>query len=112
MVNAALLDAAHQYLKAPIVLIWDNLNVHVSTVIRDLVARRDWLHVIQLPAYCPDLNPTEAVWSHVKRSLGNLATTGVDQLAGVSGHRWSWSAGVGRPRAGLILVLRSLHSGD
>ena len=27
---AALLDAAHQYLNAPIVLIWDNLNTHVS----------------------------------------------------------------------------------
>jgi hypothetical protein len=57
---AALLDAAHQYLKAPIVLIWDNLNVHVSAVMRDLAASRDWLHVVQLPAYCPGLNPTEA----------------------------------------------------
>ncbi len=32
---AALLDAAHQYLKAPIVLIWDNLNVHVSAEMRN-----------------------------------------------------------------------------
>ncbi|WP_446220100.1 hypothetical protein [Micromonospora sp. IBHARD004] len=39
---------AHQYLKAPIVLIWDNLNTHVSTDMRELVANRDWLHVIQL----------------------------------------------------------------
>ena len=30
---AALLDAAHQYLKAPIVVVWDNLNVHVSASI-------------------------------------------------------------------------------
>jgi hypothetical protein len=76
-----LLDAAHQYLKAPIVVIWDNLNTHLSTAMRELAATRDWLHVIQLPAYAPDLNPTEGVWSHVKRSLGNLAVTGVDQLA-------------------------------
>jgi DDE superfamily endonuclease len=69
----ALLDAAYQYLKAPIVLIWDNLNTHISTAMRQLVAGPDWLHVIQLPAYAPDLNPTEGVWSHVKRSLGNLA---------------------------------------
>ncbi|WP_083751712.1 transposase [Saccharothrix sp. ALI-22-I] len=64
---AALLDAAHQYLKAEILVIWDNLNTHISTAMRHLVAGRDWLHVIQPPAYAPDLNPTEGVWSHVKR---------------------------------------------
>jgi hypothetical protein len=84
---AALLDAAHQYLKAPIVVVWDNLNVHLSTAMRDLVASRDWLHVVQLPAYSPDLNPTEAVWSHVKRSLGNLAVSGVDHLAAIVRNR-------------------------
>jgi hypothetical protein len=84
---AALLDAAHQYLKAPIVVIWDNLNVHLSTLMRELAAARDWLHVIQLPAYSPDLNPTEAVWSHVKRSLGNLAVAGVDHLAAIVRNR-------------------------
>ncbi|MFI7650872.1 IS630 family transposase, partial [Micromonospora sp. NPDC049460] len=83
----ALLDAAHQYLKAPIVLIWDNLNTHISAAMRELVANRDWLHVIQLPAYAPDLNPTEGVWSHVKRSLGNLAVTSVDHLAAVVKNR-------------------------
>jgi DDE superfamily endonuclease len=80
---AALLDAAHQYLNAPIVLIWDNLNTHISTAMRKLIAGRDWLHVIQLPAYAPDLNPTEGVWSHIKRSLGNLAATNVDHLAAI-----------------------------
>ena len=84
---AALLDAAHQYLNAPIVLIWDNLNTHVSAAMRKLAASRDWLHVIQLPAYAPDLNPTEGVWSHVKRSLGNLAATGTDHLAAIVKNR-------------------------
>src|SRR5690606_28002849 len=83
----ALLDAAHQYLKAPIAVIWDNLNTHISAAMRDLVAGRDWLHVIQLPAYAPDLNPTEGVWSHVKRSLGNLAATSVDHLAAIVRNR-------------------------
>jgi putative transposase len=31
---AAVLDAAHQYLRAPIVVIWDNLNTHVSAAMR------------------------------------------------------------------------------
>jgi transposase len=34
-----------------------------------------------------NLNPTEGVWSHVKRSLGNLATTGVDHLAAIVRNR-------------------------
>ncbi len=84
---AALLDAAHQYLKAPIVVIWDNLNTHISAAMRKLIAARDWLHIIRLPAYAPDLNPTEGVWSHVKHSLGNLAVTGVDHLAAIVRNR-------------------------
>jgi hypothetical protein len=83
----ALLDAAHQYLKAEIVLIWDNLNTHISVAMRRLVESRDWLRVIQLPAYAPELNPTESVWSHVKRSLGNLAVTNVDHLAAIVRNR-------------------------
>lgn len=83
----ALLDAAHQQLGGPIVLVWDNLNTHVSTAMRALIATRDWLHVIRLPAYSPDLNPTEAVWSHLKRSIGNLAVTGVDHLLAIIKNR-------------------------
>jgi putative transposase len=84
---AALLDAAHQQLGAPIVLIWDNLNTHISAAMRALIAARDWLHVIRLPAYAPDLNPAEHVWSHLKRSLGNLATHGIDHLATIIKNR-------------------------
>lgn len=84
---AGLLDAAHQQLGAPIVLIWDNLNTHISHAMRKLIAARDWLHVIQLPPYAPDLNPTEHVWSHVKRNLGNLIVHGVDQLAAIVKNR-------------------------
>ena len=84
---AALLDAAHQQLGAPIVLIWDNLNTHISHAMRGLIAARDWLHVIQLPPYAPDLNPTEHVWSHVKRNLGNLIVHGIDQLAAIAKNR-------------------------
>ena len=51
----AFLDQAYQHLQAPIVLIWDNLNTHVSVRMRELIAARRWLTVIQLPAYAPDL---------------------------------------------------------
>jgi putative transposase len=77
----AFLDQAHQRLNAPIVLIWDNLNTHVSGRMQTLIAARDWLTVIRLPSYAPDLNPAEGVWRWMKRGLTNLAARGVDHLA-------------------------------
>jgi hypothetical protein len=35
---ARLLDAAHQQLGGPVVLIWDNLNIHTSSAMRELIA--------------------------------------------------------------------------
>ena len=64
---AELVTAARHQLNAPVILIWDNLNVHLSAIMRTLAdARRDWLTVIQLPAYAPDLNPAEGVWANIK----------------------------------------------
>lgn len=50
-------------------------------------ARTDWLTVICLPSYAPDLNPVEGAWSSMKAGLGNLAATTVDQLAGTMHKR-------------------------
>jgi len=46
---ARLLDAAHQQLAGPIVLVWDNLNTHVSDAMATLIAARPWLTIYQLP---------------------------------------------------------------
>jgi hypothetical protein len=46
---ARLLDDAHQQLGGPLVLVWDNLNTHVSRAMGELVGARDWLTVFQLP---------------------------------------------------------------
>jgi putative transposase len=46
----------------------------------ELVAARDWLTVCQLPPYAHELNPVEPVWSHMKRSLANLAKRNLAQL--------------------------------
>jgi hypothetical protein len=82
-----LLDAAHHRLKAPLVVVWDNLNVHVSYAMRALIDARDWLTVIRLPAYAPDLNPAEGVWSNMKNGLGNLGTSTLDDLHRVIRNR-------------------------
>ncbi|WP_425553524.1 transposase [Dactylosporangium salmoneum] len=73
---------AHQQLHAPIILIWDSLNTHVSAVMRAFLdAHQRWLTVVRLPAYTPELNPVEGVWAHMKRGLSYLAACGLDQLA-------------------------------
>jgi putative transposase len=60
--------------------VWDNLNTHVSRAMGELIAARSWLTVYQLPPYASELNPVEAVWSNLKRSLANLAKQNVGQL--------------------------------
>jgi DDE superfamily endonuclease len=84
---ARLLDAAHQQLGGPIVLVWDNLNTHVSRAMRELVAARSWLTVFQLPPYASELNPVESVWSHLKRSLANLVKRDLAQLTALAKTR-------------------------
>jgi len=77
---AQFFDAAHQQLAGPLVIVWDNLNAHVSAAMAELVAARDWLTVVQLPPYAHELNPVELVWSNLKRSLANLAKRNLAQL--------------------------------
>ena len=85
---AGLITAAHQQLHAPVILIWDNLNTHISAVMRTFTgAHPDWLTVIQLPSYAPDLNPAEGVWANMKNGLGNLAAPNVSDLAAIVKNR-------------------------
>ena len=85
---AGLIAAAHHQLHAPVILIWDNLNTHISAAMRGFTeSHRDWLTVVQLPSYAPDLNPAEGVWANMKNGLGNLAAGNLDQLAAIVRNR-------------------------
>ncbi|MFJ8804123.1 transposase [Streptomyces sp. NPDC102487] len=76
-----LLVRAHLQLGAPIVLIWDNLNTHRTAGMRQYAAEHDWLTIVQLPSYAPDLNPVEGVWSLLRRGpLANIAFTDHEHL--------------------------------
>ncbi len=61
-------------------LVWDNLNTHVSAVMAEIIAARPWLTVYRLPPYAYKLNPVEPVWSHLKRSLANLTKHNIAEL--------------------------------
>ena len=77
---ARLLDAAHQQLGSPLVVVWDGLNTHTSRAMRELIAARSWLRVYRLPPYASELNPVEPAWSNLKRSLANLTKHDIGQL--------------------------------
>jgi putative transposase len=85
---AGLIAAAHKELKAPVILIWDRLNTHVSAVMRSFITSHpSWLSEVRLPAYAPELNPAEGAWANMKNGLGNLAARDVDQLAAIMKNR-------------------------
>ncbi|MEU1690043.1 transposase [Streptomyces hirsutus] len=76
-----LLVRARIQLGGPIVLVWDNVRLHLARGMREFIEKNaDWLTVFQLPTYAPDLNPQEGIWSLVKREIGNLAAADLSQV--------------------------------
>jgi len=81
----AFLTAMARHLRGPVILIWDRLNVHRGSVVRRFLERHPRFHVELLPAYAPELNPVETVWSYLKLNpLANFAPSDVRHLAGVA----------------------------
>lgn len=52
--------------RTPLIILLDNLNQHKGPDLRDWCAAVGDVHLEYLPAYAPELNPTEGVWGHGK----------------------------------------------
>ena len=62
-----LLDLRRHMRGAKVTLAWDGLPSHRSEFMKAFLARqRSWLVVERLPAYAPELNPVEGLWSNLK----------------------------------------------
>jgi hypothetical protein len=90
------LERRHGETGREVYLILDNGPCHASKVSRAaLDARADWLHVIWLARYSPQLNPKEREWrylkrdarSHLARSLRAFADGILAGLARLGGER-------------------------
>ena len=58
-----------------------DFTTHRSHKMRQFTeANSDWLTVVHLPGCAPDLNAVEGAWASMKSSLGNHATTSLDEL--------------------------------
>src|SRR6266536_908173 len=76
-----LIIVTHRQLAAPLVWCWDNLNIHLAPELADFAAEnKEWLRIYRLPAYAPDLNPAEGIWSLLKRAMVNFAAADLDGL--------------------------------
>jgi len=67
-----------RHLRGKVVVVWDGGGNHKGPVIREFLRRNRRLRLERLPAYAPDLNPVEAVWSWLK--WGRLANFVADDL--------------------------------
>jgi transposase len=69
-------------LKRPLIVVWDRLSGHrkAERYFRELEC--NWLKFEYLPAYSPELNPVEHVWSLTKWSrLANWTASNVEELS-------------------------------
>jgi len=71
----------HRQLAALLVWCWDNLNVRLAPDLAEFAEEnKAWLRLYRLPAYVPELNPVEGIWSLLKRSMANFAAADLDGL--------------------------------
>ena len=67
--------------RRPLTVAWDRWSVHRSAEKR--IAKLGWKGIDseRLPAYCPELNPVEAMWSHAKYAdLANFVAAADEHL--------------------------------
>lgn len=71
----------HRRQRCAVIIIWDRINQHRSKAVREFLADHPRLHVEFLPAYAPELNAQEGVWSELKaRRLANHGVEDIDEL--------------------------------
>lgn len=54
--------------RGSVIIVWDRSNTHRSAETKTYLNSQPRLHVEQLPAYAPDLNPQEQIWGHSKKN--------------------------------------------
>lgn len=65
------LTELHRQVRRKVLVILDRYSAHQKAVRLLQEQHPDWIEVVWLPAYAPDLNPVEMVWNHTK--YGDLA---------------------------------------
>jgi len=71
-----------RHLRGSVIVLLDNSSTHHGGPLAKLLRRHPRLHIEHFPAYAPELNPDEGVWSLAKRELANGCPLDADELMG------------------------------
>jgi transposase len=70
-----------RYRKRNLLVIWDGAAIHRSQAVKQFLSERTGrVHLERLPAYSPELNPVERVWSQLKSRLKNQVFSNLKEL--------------------------------
>jgi transposase len=72
-----------RHIPGKLLVIWDRAPIHRAQAIKDFLAQgaAARLHLEQLPAYAPELNPDEGIWQYLKRvELRNVCCDDLAEL--------------------------------
>lgn len=72
-----------RHIPGPLLVIWDGLPQHRSKLVKEFAeAQGDRLILERLPAYAPELNPTEYIFGHLKHhELPNFCAKNISELS-------------------------------
>jgi transposase len=101
----AFLEDLLRHLRGNVVLLWDRLNAHRSAAADAWRAIYPRLRFEWLPAYAPELNPVEYLWSYFKAQ--RMANHGWTELDEIQEHAESEAAEV---RANQPLLRSFVHA--
>lgn len=78
----AWLPALHEQVPGLLVVLWDGLAAHHSKTVQAYVQENaDWLTTHRLPAYAPELNPVEYLWSVLKgKDVANYCADSIGHI--------------------------------
>ncbi len=74
------LRALLRHLRGPVELLWDGGSIHKRDDVTAFRRRHPRLRVHRFPAYAPELNPDEFVWTKMKDDVANTAPEDLRQL--------------------------------
>lgn len=69
-----------RHLRGQVVLLWDGGPIHKRVIVKEFLGRHRRLHVFRFPAYAPEINPQEFVWTKAKYALSNGASKDITEL--------------------------------
>lgn len=71
-----------RHIPGQLLVIWDGLPQHRSRIVQQFVAETGRITLERLPAYAPELNPTEYIFGHLKQhELPNFCAKNMSELS-------------------------------